>query len=197
MAIRSISLSNPLRVSAIVPSSSDVIKDWTTLTGADQVSITAIDLDPLTGTPSQQWYIPVSHNPDRTDQWYSIMNSDVQGLSAAYTIAHTHDGTGSNSAVVDSAVLANFFNVPPESIAFWLPLHSISGYYKVATWAACSEVPAGSISALEGRAQWMWLGNDDIQNISVRAIWDSTGKPLGASDSAFTTSGVAYYIFNT
>ena len=61
------------------------------------------------------------------------MESEVEGLSAAYTIAHTHDGIGSNSAIVDSAVLANFFNVPPEKIAFYSPFHSISGYYKVAT----------------------------------------------------------------
>lgn len=54
MAIRSITLSNPFKVTSIVPSSSDVIKDWTALTGADQVSITAIDIDPGTGAPSQQ-----------------------------------------------------------------------------------------------------------------------------------------------
>lgn len=197
MAIRSITLSNPFKVTSIVPSSSDVIKDWTALTGADQVSITAIDIDPGTGAPSQQWYIPVSHNPDRPDQWYAIMNSGVPGLSAAYTIAHTHGGTGSSSAVVDAAVLGNFFGVPPESIAFWLPLHSLSGYYKVATWASCTGVPAGSISGLEVRAQWMWLGNDDVQDISARAIWGIDGKPLGASDSQFSASGMAYYIFNT
>jgi hypothetical protein len=197
MAIRSISLSNPLRVSAVVPSNSDVIKDWTALTGANQVSITAVDSDPLTGTPSQQWYIPVAHNPDRPDHWSSIMNSDVEGLSAAYTLAHTHDGIGSNSAIVDSAVLANFFNVPPESIAFWLQDHPISGFYKVATWAACTGVPAGSISELKARAHWLWLGINDIQDISARAIWDYTGKPVGMFPSGFSTSGMAFYIFNT